>query len=137
MNFNTSHVSVNRNQMKGVVTWWKNFNTSHVSVNRYWPYGNCNNNYISIHLMLVLINFPATPSSINAYFNTSHVSVNQKSIFPIAFLPFISIHLMLVLIIFTHIKQHLYENFNTSHVSVNQNNGLTVNKETIFQYISC
>ena len=53
--FNTSHVNVNLHGNIGVTTATANFNTSHVNVNLEYPEKGAVDYRISIHLMLMLI----------------------------------------------------------------------------------
>ena len=98
LNFNTSHVSVNRISPLYVFTI-EYFNTSHVSVNPYSLFSHRPSFQISIHLMLVLIaSFSSTLLPDSVHFNTSHVSVNLMQDMKKMEETRISIHLMLVLI---------------------------------------
>ena len=71
---------------------------------------------ISIHLMLMLIEFASCSATDKEYFNTSHVNVNLtlNSLKDIVYC--ISIHLMLMLIVLEDVENPL---------------------KTLFQYISC
>ena len=76
--FNTSHVNVNPSSgvNDGVVLLY--FNTSHVNVDLVTPRISSKVSFISIHLMLMLIQkeFAYTLDDID--FNTSHVNVNHN-----------------------------------------------------------
>ena len=139
LNFNTSHVNVNlllKTLLNCILLY---FNTSHVNVNLQSRSPLCNSHCISIHLMLMLIIFSATPFTVLVlHFNTSHVNVNLYS---------------------HHIQGCRPCNFNTSHVNVNLASGLSnilcacisihlmlmlihakvpyKNPTELFQYISC
>ena len=77
LNFNTSHVSINRLSEKWESIKEADFNTSHVSINR------------------PIIDL-SSKSSHN--FNTSHVSINQRNVKWYESTMAISIHLMFLLI---------------------------------------
>ena len=63
--------------MDTVVT---DFNTSHVSINRNRASGEWNHLHISIHLMFLLIPYVSViTGAASMYFNTSHVSINLSA----------------------------------------------------------
>ena len=59
--FNTSHVNVNLHGNIGVTTATANFNTSHVNVNLEYPEKGAVDYRISIHLMIMLITSSVRP----------------------------------------------------------------------------
>ena len=99
INFNTSHVNVNHFGTCILSLIVEYFNTSHVNVNHNSIYSNYYFNYISIHLMLMLI----CRNDCEWYYRSG-----------------ISIHLMLMLIKFFVLFLVQHQNFNTSHVNVNR-----------------
>ena len=82
--FNTSHVNVNLHGNIGVTTATANFNTSHVNVNLEYPEKGAVDYRISIHLMLMLIIKQMNIKADINDFNTSHVNVNLCDIFFLA-----------------------------------------------------
>ena len=98
--FNTSHVSINRSRVRNWLLPGSHFNTSHVSINLIQVINFCIAQWISIHLMFLLIISGECEEAERWYFNTSHVSINQ--------------------VLFCTGK-HGNPHFNTSHVSINPN----------------
>ena len=96
--FNTSHVSINRFSRSRQIWHCPDFNTSHVSINRRRRKYPLAHQWISIHLMFLLISIFRSVRSRSPYFNTSHVSINPK---------------------FWMDNRYELRNFNTSHVSIN------------------
>ena len=73
-----------------------------------------------------------------SYFNTSHVSINPEQAIKDykAQLNFNTSHVSINL--FSVLFCHGVVDFNTSHVSINQvSHQITMDKEHLFQYISC
>ena len=123
IDFNTSHVNVNRQSDSEKWQRESHFNTSHVNVNQNTPMVGGKENDISIHLMLMLISkFTACISRENP------ISIHLMLMLILCLCvldaadSIISIHLMLMLILLVSSSAIPMSNFNTSHVNVNPTN---------------
>ena len=97
--FNTSHVSINRNSKPIESVSGSNFNTSPVSIKTDIAPVKQVFSSISIHLMFLLIISGMAGSNSKLYnFNTSHVSINRN---------------------INEARALISQHFNTSHVSIN------------------
>ena len=95
------------------------FNTSHVTLYPFFPVITFSLDFVSIHLMLLFINYWGW------YSQKERVSIHlmllfiPDAIFPIVLSTFVSIHLMLLFIfIIGHLNSVLITGFNTSHVTL-------------------
>ena len=86
-----------RSQILPTIYSLLNFNTSHVTVYHCTNFSSFIVSIISIHPMLLFIDFRAPPTQISEHFNTSHVTVYQ---------------------IFLFCFSQPFSHFNTSHVTV-------------------
>ena len=114
------------------------FNTSHVTLYPFFPVITFSLDFVSIHLMLLFINYWGW------YSQKERVSIHlmllfiPDAIFPIVLSTFVSIHLMLLFIfIIGHLNSVLITGFNTSHVTLYRKEVYDIDKTIVFQYISC
>ena len=115
-----------------------NFNTSHVSINRLSYRWKKQIKFISIHLMFLLIRWKQQSKSPYCHFNTSHVSINRTSVKIPCSPSTISIHLMFLLILGMPIYAEAIEEISIHLMFLLiYPNLLESTGYDIFQYISC